>query len=130
GGGGGGVLVVGGVGGGGVFGALTGLAQAYGLVTTNLASMSRAPGGTFGNRNFMAHLVAIGLPVLLYLALEARSQARFVLGGAGACLAVAALVLSRSRAAWLAAGVAGGRAPLGGSWAGVLGGGVGRARAR
>jgi len=59
-----------------VLGALTGLAQAYGLINTNLASLSRAPGGTFGNRNFMAHLVAIGLPVLLYLAFEARSQAR------------------------------------------------------
>ena len=57
-----------------VLGAVTGLAQAYGLVDTNLASLSRAPGGTFGNRNFMAHLVAIGLPVLLYLALEARSR--------------------------------------------------------
>ncbi|HKT60403.1 MAG TPA: hypothetical protein VJQ46_10140 [Gemmatimonadales bacterium] len=90
-----------------VLGALTGLAQAYGLVTTNLASMARAPGGTFGNRNFMAHLVAIGLPVLLYLALEARTQARFLLGGAGAVLAAAALVLSRSRAAWLGASVAG-----------------------
>ncbi|HET7425495.1 MAG TPA: hypothetical protein VFJ50_00545, partial [Gemmatimonadales bacterium] len=62
-----------------VLGALTGLAQAYGLVTTSLASLSRAPGGTFGNRNFMAHLVAIGLPILLYLSLEARSRARFLL---------------------------------------------------
>ena len=103
-----------------VFGALTGLAQAYGLITTNLASMSRAPGGTFGNRNFMAHLVAIGLPVLLYLALEARSQARFVLGGAGAGLAAAALVLSRSRGAWLAAVVAGAFLIVEGLWLGRL----------
>jgi hypothetical protein len=44
-----------------VLGALTGLIQAYGLLTTDLAS-PRAPGGTFGNRNFMAHLVALGLP--------------------------------------------------------------------
>ena len=103
-----------------VFGALTGLAQAYGLITTNLASMSRAPGGTFGNRNFMAHLVAIGLPVLLYLALEARSQARFVLGGTGAGLAAAALVLSRSRGAWLGAGVAGAFLIVEGLWLGRL----------
>jgi O-antigen ligase len=103
-----------------VFGALTGLAQAYGLINTNLASMSRAPGGTFGNRNFMAHLVAIGLPVLLYLALEARSQARFVLGGAGAGLAAAALVLSRSRGAWLGAGVAGAFLIIEGLWLGRL----------
>lgn len=85
-----------------VLGALTGLAQTYGLVTTSLASLSRAPGGTFGNRNFMAHLVAIGLPLLLYLAAEARSRRGFGVAAAGAGLAVAALVLSRSRAAWVA----------------------------
>ena len=103
-----------------VLGALTGLAQAYGLIDTSLASLSRAPGGTFGNRNFMAHLVAIGLPLLLYLALEARSRARFALGAAGVALAAAALVLSRSRAAWLGAG--GGRESSsrsrGSGWAG------------
>jgi len=103
-----------------VLGALTGLAQAYGLVTTNLASMARAPGGTFGNRNFMAHLVAIGLPVLLYLALEARTQSRFVLGATGAALAAAALVLSRSRAGWLGAGVAGAFLIVEGLWRGRL----------
>jgi O-antigen ligase len=103
-----------------VLGALTGLAQAYGLINTNLASLSRAPGGTFGNRNFMAHLVAIGLPVLLYLAFEARSQARFYLGGAGAGLAAAALVLSRSRAGWLAAGVASAFLIVEGLWLGRL----------
>jgi O-antigen ligase len=103
-----------------VLGALTGLAQAYGLINTNLASLSRAPGGTFGNRNFMAHLVAIGLPVLLYLAFEARSQARFYLGGAGAALAAAALVLSRSRAGWLAAGVASAFLIVEGLWLGRL----------
>ncbi|HET7469472.1 MAG TPA: O-antigen ligase family protein, partial [Gemmatimonadales bacterium] len=103
-----------------VLGALTGLAQAYGVVTTNLASIARAPGGTFGNRNFMAHLVAIGLPALLYLALEARSQTRFVLGGTGAALAAAALVLSRSRAAWLGAGAAGAFLIVEGFWLGRL----------
>ena len=103
-----------------VLGALTGLAQAYGLLTTNLASLSRAPGGTFGNRNFMAHLVAIGLPVLLYLAIEARSNARFVLGGTGVALAVGALVLSRSRAAWLAAAAAGLFLIVEGLWLGRL----------
>jgi O-antigen ligase len=103
-----------------VLGALTGLAQAYGAVSTNLASIARAPGGTFGNRNFMAHLVAIGLPVLLYLALEARSQARFFLGGAGAALAAAALVLSRSRGAWLGAGAAGVFLIVEGFWFGRL----------
>jgi hypothetical protein len=103
-----------------VLGAVTGLAQAYGLVATNLASLSRAPGGTFGNRNFMAHLVAIGLPVLLYLALEARSNARFLLGGVGVALATGALVLSRSRAAWLGAAVASVFLIVEGLWLGRL----------
>jgi O-Antigen ligase len=103
-----------------VLGALTSLGQAYGLVTTTLASLSRAPGGTFGNRNFMAHLVAIGLPVLLYLALEARSRARFGLAGAGVALAAAALVLSRSRAAWLGAGASGVFLAVEGLWLGRL----------
>ena len=103
-----------------VLGALTGLVQAYGLVETNLASLSRAPGGTFGNRNFMAHLVAIGLPVLFCLALEARSRTRFLLATAGVSLAVAALVLSRSRAAWLGAGVSGLFLVVEGLWLGRL----------
>jgi O-antigen ligase len=87
-----------------VLGAVTGLAQAYGLVDTSFASLTRAPGGTFGNRNFMAHLVAIGLPLLLCLSLGARSRTGFLIGSAGIALAAAALVLSRSRAAWLATG--------------------------
>ncbi len=84
-----------------VVGACTGLAQAYGLVDSSLASLTRAPGGTFGNRNFMAHLVTIGLPVLLYVTIEARSRTRFALGTVGLMIAATALVLSRSRAAWL-----------------------------
>ncbi len=84
-----------------VRGAVTGLAQAYGLVTTSLASLSRAPGGTFGNRNFMAHLVAIGMPLLLFVAVQARSRRTLTLGALGVTLAAAALVLSRSRAAWV-----------------------------
>ena len=63
-----------------VLGSVTGLAQAYGLVETNLASLTRAPGGTFGNRNFMAHLVAMGLPApplrLGGVALAGRVRAR------------------------------------------------------
>lgn len=103
-----------------VLGALTGLVQAYGLVETNLASLSRAPGGTFGNRNFMAHLVAIGLPVLLFAAIESRSRTGFALGAAGLALAAAALVLSRSRAAWLSACVCGLFLAVEGLWVGRL----------
>jgi O-antigen ligase len=103
-----------------VLGALTALAQAYGLVTTSLASLSRAPGGTFGNRNFMAHLVTIGLPVLLLVSVETRSRAGFVLGSIGVMLAAAALVLSRSRAAWVGAAVCGAFLAIEGLWVGRL----------
>jgi O-antigen ligase len=83
----------------------TALLQAYG-VRTEYFSVNRAPGGTFGNRNFVAHLCAIGLPVLAYLALRARSARG--LGAALGVLAAAAatLVLTRSRAAWLASAAA------------------------
>jgi O-antigen ligase len=101
-------------------GAITALAQAYGLVTTNLTSLNRAPGGTFGNRNFMAHLVAMGLPLLLYVAMDARSRRGFHLGAAGVALAAAALVLSRSRAAWVGAAMSGAFLAVEGLWIGRL----------
>src|SRR5690349_20885647 len=42
-----------------VLAAASSLAQAYG-VQTDYFSLNRAPGGTFGNRNFIAHICAIG----------------------------------------------------------------------
>ncbi len=84
-----------------VIGAATSLAQAYG-VETEYFSINRAPGGTFGNRNFVAHLAAIGLPVVILTALTARRGVGSVAGGIGMAVIAAALVLSRSRAAWLA----------------------------
>ena len=84
-----------------VAGAVTALLQAYGL-EPEYVSLSRAPGGTFGNRNFMAHLSALGTPIILLSALEARRSWGFVVGTAGMALVAGALVLSRSRAAWLA----------------------------
>jgi O-antigen ligase len=94
-----------------VIGALTALAQAYG-VKMEFAALNRAPGGTFGNRNFMAHLAAIGVPVLLFCIGTARTT--FAAGAWTASLAVcaAALVLSRTRAAWLALAVSAGVALL------------------
>jgi hypothetical protein len=86
-----------------VVGAATGLIQAYGLADSSLASLTRAPGGTFGNRNFMAHMVAVGMPVLLLVSLEAKRRRDSVFGTIGIVLASAALVLSRSRAAWIGA---------------------------
>jgi hypothetical protein len=87
-----------------VLAAITCLLQAYGL-DTDYFSQNRSPGGTFGNRNFVAHICAIGLPALLYSAVTARTSFGTMLGYAGAGIVAAALVLSRSRAAWLAVAV-------------------------
>ena len=84
-----------------ILAAVSALLQAYGILLP-LVSERRAPGGLLGNRNFMAHLTAIGLPIILHLTLTTRSRAGAWLGGIGTTLAAAALVLSRSRAAWLA----------------------------
>jgi O-antigen ligase len=84
-----------------VLAAVTALVQAYGLDLTLFPS-SRAPGGTLGNRNFVGHAAAFGLPLVLLAALRAR---RFVFGAAGVTIVMASLVLTRSRAAWLACAV-------------------------
>lgn len=86
-----------------VTGVATALLQAYGVVETSYFSENRAPGGTFGNRNFAAHLAALGLPILLTLVLQARRRVGYWLGVLGVLLSSTFLVLSRSRAAWLAA---------------------------
>lgn len=87
----------------GVVGALTGLAQAYGFDVALLAD-SRAPGGTFGNRNFLAHVMAIGAPLVFLVVLEARGRRRALLAAAGLGLMFAAAILTRSRAGWLGFG--------------------------
>ena len=81
--------------------ALLCLAQAYG-VETEYFSANRAPGGTFGNRNFVAHIAVIGLPALVWCTVTARRPMGALLGSLGGAAVGAALVLSRSRAAWLA----------------------------
>jgi O-antigen ligase len=81
-----------------VLAAATALLQAYGLELTVFPS-SRAPGGTLGNRNFVGHAAAFGLPLVLLAALRAR---RFALASLGVTIVAASLVLTRSRAAWLA----------------------------
>jgi hypothetical protein len=85
----------------GVVGALTALLQTYGL-RIDAFSLNRAPGGTFGNRNFMAHLCVIVFPALLLCTLRAESPRAFGWWSAAVTSVAAALVLSRSRAAWLA----------------------------
>ncbi len=88
-----------------VIGAMTALAQAYG-VKMEFAALNRAPGGTFGNRNFMAHLTAAGAPLLVWCIASARGKAGALLWTAALAACAAALVLSRTRAAWLALGIA------------------------
>ena len=85
----------------GIVGAITALLQAYG-VTSEFVSLNRAPGGTFGNRNFMAHLCAITLPALLFSGVRASSREALWRWSGGIAVVAAALILSRSRAAWLA----------------------------
>ena len=79
-----------------VVAALLALAQAYGI-WIDLFSANRAPGGTLGNRNFVAHAAAFGMPVVLLAAFRGRA-----LAAAGVPILTATLVLTRSRAAWLA----------------------------
>jgi O-antigen ligase/polysaccharide polymerase Wzy-like membrane protein len=85
-----------------VVAAMTSLLQAYG-VRIDLFSLNRAPGGTFGNRNFVAHVAAFGLPVCLLAALWARHFRGWLIASLGTAMVTASLVLTRSRAAWLAA---------------------------
>lgn len=102
-----------------VLAAGTALLQAYGIELAVMAER-RAPGGTFGNRNFMAHFVALGAPVLALAGLEARRRWEMVLWQVGIAIAGAALVLSRSRAAWLAFSVGLALFGIEGLWAGGL----------
>src|SRR5690349_2311107 len=81
-----------------VLAAITSLLQTYGL-DISLFAENRAPGGTLGNRNFVAHIAAFGLPLVLLVAFRARSVFP---GAIGAMIVIASLVLTRSRAAWLA----------------------------
>ncbi|HEX6558323.1 MAG TPA: O-antigen ligase family protein [Longimicrobiales bacterium] len=84
-----------------IVGAITSLLQTYG-VDTDLFSINRAPGGTLGNRNFIAHLAAFGLPLVLFITLSATRMRSYLMGAIGVAIIVAVLVLTRSRAAWLA----------------------------
>ncbi len=83
-----------------VLAAGTALLQAYGI-RLDIFSLNRAPGGTLGNRNFVAHAAAFGLPICILAALRGRRIAALGVG-----IVVAALVLTRSRAGWIAAAAA------------------------
>jgi O-antigen ligase len=85
--------------------AVTSLLQVYG-VETELFSLNRSPGGTLGNRNFIAHLAAMGIPALIIIVLRARRASSAFVGALATGVVAAALVLSRSRAAWVATVIA------------------------
>src|SRR4051794_3527056 len=84
-----------------VVAAATALLQTYGL-NLEIFSESRAPGGTLGNRNFVAHVAAFGFPLLLLCTLRAARRATYLRWAIASALVIATLVLTRSRAAWLA----------------------------
>lgn len=85
--------------------AVTTLLQAYG-VESEFFSINRSPGGTLGNRNFVAHIAVIGAPTLLLATVRTRKAVGVIFGAVAAALVAAAIVLSRSRAAWLAIALA------------------------
>ncbi|HEX9895585.1 MAG TPA: O-antigen ligase family protein [Gemmatimonadales bacterium] len=101
-------------------GALGGLMQAYGADWALLHG-ERPPGGTLGNRNFLAHLSVIAVPIVGVLTLGSQRRWSWWTGiGALAALA-GTIVLTRSRAAWLAAIVTLGLAALAAWWVRGLG---------
>ena len=81
-------------------GSSLGVGQAYGADWSFLGT-TRPPGGTFGNRNFLAHLTSIAVPLLLLVRLRARGSRLAFLAAFALAVAAAAIVLTRSRAAWL-----------------------------
>src|ERR687895_1570793 len=101
-------LVAAGLAGACVIASGTALLQAYGLIESDYMSPNRAPGGTLGNRNFVAHLAAIGLPALILVALESQRLLGMFVAALGVGVASWMLVLSRTRAAWLGLALAGG----------------------
>jgi len=84
-----------------VVAAATSLLQTYGL-NLEMFSESRAPGGTLGNRNFVAHVAAFGFPLLLLCTLRAARRGTYLRWAIATAFVITTLVLTRSRAAWLA----------------------------
>jgi hypothetical protein len=84
----------------GTVAAAIGVAQAYGVEMPWLAT-ERAPGGTFGNRNFLAHFVTLAMPVVIVSILSARRRFSTIAWPVCLAICVNVIVLTRSRAAWL-----------------------------
>lgn len=79
---------------------MTVLIDAFGY---GIASPHAGSAGTQGNRNWAAHLLALGMPVLAMLALAGQTRKRRALGLGALVVSSAALVLTRSRVGWIAA---------------------------
>jgi O-antigen ligase len=94
--------------------AVTTLLEQYGVVA-GISLLHRAPSGVFGHRNHAGHFVALTLPAALALLRLDATREDFatrtarIACGLGLCCAMlggAAIVVTRSRAAWLAVGAA------------------------
>ncbi|MBI1945425.1 MAG: O-antigen ligase family protein [Deltaproteobacteria bacterium] len=85
-----------------VVSALVVLGEAVGLVSP-IGARGTAPGGFLGQRNNAAHVFAITAPLLFDRAVRAEG-ARRALGALGLSILVAAVLVTRSRAAWIALG--------------------------
>lgn len=79
------------------------LGEALGLWPT-LAPERLGPGGTLGQRNNAAHALSLVAPLLVHELLRSGRARRMLLGAALAAV-VAAVLVTRSRAGWLALGV-------------------------
>lgn len=75
------------------------LAESFGLVT-GFSPSGRAPGASLGQRNEVAHLCLLASPAAWALAAASKGRQRTIALGA-AVLFAAAIVQTRSRAAWL-----------------------------
>lgn len=75
------------------------LLEALGVVA-GLSGYGRAPGATLGQRNTVAHLCVLASPAAWHLAATATGRRRVMALVAGGLLA-AAVVVTRSRAAWV-----------------------------
>ena len=78
--------------------ALVAVLESFGLVP-GLSPRGRAPGSLLGQRNHVAHLCALGLPLLALSALRGRTAVRVASALAWALCALA-LVWTRSRTGW------------------------------
>ncbi len=84
--------------------AAIGMLEAMGFGPASL--YGRAPSGTMGQRNTLAHFLVLASPVVWTLALRARSPGARSAWILGAALMAAVVVQTRCRAAWVVAPIA------------------------